>query len=988
MAGPFDLTGQDIENTYQRVLQTDGTLIYDGTGSLFTISGSGGNIDTGSFVTTSSFNAYTGSNTSQFAGTASYAQTASYVQNAQTASFVQNAQTASFVVSASYAQTASFVQNAQTASYVQNAQTASYVQNAQTASFVQNAISSSFSQTASYFSGTVISASYAQTASYVQNAQTASFVASASFAQTASYATYAANGGVTKIIAGGGITISPSLGLGDVTINSTTATFNTATGSYGSFFDTGSVLAASTTAVYSMSLNTTDISNGVFISASNGDNTRVKFTNAGVYNLQFSSQFSNTDNSIQDVVIWVRKNGTDITDSSGVAGVPPFKAGSNGQVIASWNYYLSLSAGDFIQMCWHVEQANVITLETIPAGVGPTHPRTPSTILTANRVDTFLSNTGSFSGSFTGNFTGSLLGTATTASFAISSSRAVSSSFATTASYVRNAVSASYATVAQTVLNASLFALVGSPNTFTSNQIIQGYLTLQGSLNQGTGVTNGNASHAQGNTTTAGYYGYYSGTTGVTAGVFELAPAYGDLTSIFTSSSFALFDDPSGLINGTPSVIKSQVSSSIYITGGIYDYTEVTLFDTTIDSISTGLVVGIFGTSQPAGANYTIGNYSHAEGESTTTIGLASHAEGYSTLAQGYYSHAEGESTTATGEASHAEGLVTIALGSHSHAEGSLAKAIGDYSHAEGDNTQAKGDYSHAEGQETISSGSYSHAEGYLTIALGDRSHAEGRETQALGTYSHAEGNNTIAQGDYQHVQGAYNIASSAQSAFIVGNGSDVARSNLIFASGSQVQVTGSLIVSGSGTFINIGPAVFSGSITSTAGFTGSFQGTATTASYAQTASFVQNAQTASFFSGTVVSASYAQTASFVTGSIFTNGNRALSASYAISSSFAVSASWAPSSGGGGASIYRLTSQTLPSASWVATGSYYTSSFANANITTTTRVDFTPDNASYTEVTTAGILPQVTVIAGTASFYSLFPPQTNIIGEITIFPTV
>jgi len=35
MAGPFDFTGQNIENTYQRVLQTDGTNIYDGTGSLF-----------------------------------------------------------------------------------------------------------------------------------------------------------------------------------------------------------------------------------------------------------------------------------------------------------------------------------------------------------------------------------------------------------------------------------------------------------------------------------------------------------------------------------------------------------------------------------------------------------------------------------------------------------------------------------------------------------------------------------------------------------------------------------------------------------------------------------------------------------------------------------------------------------------------------------------------------------------------------------------
>ena len=112
MAGPFDFTGQNIEDTYQRVLQTDGTDIYDGTGSLFTIPG---NINTGSFVTTSSFNSYTGSNASQFAGTASFAQTASYVQNAQTASFV---------VSASYAQTASYVLNAISSSF---ASTASYV---------------------------------------------------------------------------------------------------------------------------------------------------------------------------------------------------------------------------------------------------------------------------------------------------------------------------------------------------------------------------------------------------------------------------------------------------------------------------------------------------------------------------------------------------------------------------------------------------------------------------------------------------------------------------------------------------------------------------------------------------------------------------------------------------------------------------------------------------------------------------------------------
>jgi hypothetical protein len=92
--------------------------------------------------------------------------------------------------------------------------------------------------------------------------------------------------------------------------------------------------------------------------------------------------------------------------------------------------------------------------------------------------------------------------------------------------------------------------------------------------------------------------------------------------------------------------------------------------------------------------------------------------------------------------------------------------------------------------------------------------------------------------------------------------------------------------------------------------------------------------------------------------------------------------------GGGGGTIYKLTSQTLTAASWTLSGSYYIYTFSNVNITVNTRVDFTPDNSSYSEVTTCGMLPEVDVAAGSCTFYSLFPPQNNITGEVTIFPTV
>lgn len=73
--------------------------------------------------------------------------------------------------------------------------------------------------------------------------------------------------------------------------------------------------------------------------------------------------------------------------------------------------------------------------------------------------------------------------------------------------------------------------------------------------------------------------------------------------------------------------------------------------------------------------------------------------------------------------------------------------------------------------------------------------------------------------------------------------------------------ITGSLTISGSSTFTNIGPAIFSGSVSSNIGFTGSLQGTS---SYALQS---QNAVTASYTLN-AISSSYATTASYLTGYI------------------------------------------------------------------------------------------------------------------------
>jgi hypothetical protein len=235
---------------------------------------------------------------------------------------------------------------------------------------------------------------------------------------TASYAitaSHALNGGVTQLLAGPNITLSPTTGKGQVTISSTGGGgpfFNTATGSYGSFYDTTTQTNPVANIPRSMSFNTTDITNGVSISGSTSPfNTYIKTENPGVYDIQFSAQVDKTDGGTDDIVIWLRKNGIDLIDTATTLTLPT----NNSKVVAAWNWFVNSAANDYYQIIWLSADTD---LRLLAETAGGGHPGIPSVIATVNRVDQFLSNTGSFSGSFTGTFTGSLQGTASFASTA------------------------------------------------------------------------------------------------------------------------------------------------------------------------------------------------------------------------------------------------------------------------------------------------------------------------------------------------------------------------------------------------------------------------------------------------------------------------------------------------------------------------------------------------------------------------------------------
>ena len=122
--------------------------------------------------------------------------------------------------------------------------------------------------------------------------------------------------------------------------------------------------------------------------------TKLTVTSAGIYNLQFSTQFVNSDTHDHDVEIWFRKNAATptaagIANSASVFTVPSSHGGIHGRLIAGLNYMIQLAASDFVEIVWH-QNDTTLSIETIPAvvasGTSPAVPQSPGVIATLQFV--------------------------------------------------------------------------------------------------------------------------------------------------------------------------------------------------------------------------------------------------------------------------------------------------------------------------------------------------------------------------------------------------------------------------------------------------------------------------------------------------------------------------------------------------------------------------------------------------------------------------
>jgi hypothetical protein len=113
--------------------------------------------------------------------------------------------------------------------------------------------------------------------------------------------------------------------------------------------------------------------------------SKLKAEIAGVYNVQFSVQFVNTDNNIHDTDVWLRKNGTNVPDTNSQFSIPNRHGGVDGHLIAALNLFVDLAADEYIELMWATTDTST-TIQYIAAQTGPVRPATPSVIVTVDLV--------------------------------------------------------------------------------------------------------------------------------------------------------------------------------------------------------------------------------------------------------------------------------------------------------------------------------------------------------------------------------------------------------------------------------------------------------------------------------------------------------------------------------------------------------------------------------------------------------------------------
>jgi hypothetical protein len=170
---------------------------------------------------------------------------------------------------------------------------------------------------------------------------------------------------------------------------------------YGTFVSTANQTNGGTSTANAVNFDTTALSNGISISASN----QITFANAGTYLIEYELAFQSSTGANPSVFTWLAQNGTNIANSA--CDFTLLGGASQPQVI-SQQWIVTVTAGQYIQVYWSCTNTNVSLVYQTSSG-SPTKPASPSAIINASFIPPSGQNLVVNSSTITGGTSGYIL---------------------------------------------------------------------------------------------------------------------------------------------------------------------------------------------------------------------------------------------------------------------------------------------------------------------------------------------------------------------------------------------------------------------------------------------------------------------------------------------------------------------------------------------------------------------------------------------------
>jgi hypothetical protein len=144
----------------------------------------------------------------------------------------------------------------------------------------------------------------------------------------------------------------------------------------GSFYDTTTQTSLGSE-IKILTFNSTYISNGISLI----NNSQLKVSQKGIYNLQFSAQLTKTSGANLEIAyIWFRKNGQDIPNSASTISI---QANNNTRLVPSWNFFADMNKNDYLEIVWYTTDVHIVFLAVAES---VNIPAIPSVIVTMSKV--------------------------------------------------------------------------------------------------------------------------------------------------------------------------------------------------------------------------------------------------------------------------------------------------------------------------------------------------------------------------------------------------------------------------------------------------------------------------------------------------------------------------------------------------------------------------------------------------------------------------